>query len=151
MVSARLLEYTVNISEHVSGFLGGIHEVVDAAQGVVLGQRASLCVVRLQALLQSLYVIIAASHQGLTGDVVRHVLLGRRKLFVVRPTTGLVDKTARDAAHQQTILNSEFDNGIQARAALLQQHVQLIKLNNGKRETLLMGCIIACGRRDRIK
>lgn len=124
-MSARLPEYTVDVGEHVSGFLGGVHQVMDTVQGVVGGQRAGLLVVRVQALLQRIHVVVAAAHQRLARDIVRHRFLGRRKLIVVRPTAGLVDQPAGDATHQQTILDSELDNRVQGGAALLQQLVQL--------------------------
>lgn len=126
-MAAGLLEYTVDVGEHVRGFLRRVHQMMDPVQGVVLGQGTRLLVVRFQALLQSLHIIVASSHQRLSGQVVGHWLLGRRKLLVIRSATGLVDQAASDTAHQQTIGDSEFDDRIEAGAAFLQQLIQLRK------------------------
>lgn len=129
VVPLGLLEYTVDVCEHVGGLLGGIDQEVDSGEGVVLGQGTGLLVVRVQSLLQCLHVIVTASDQGLSGDVIGHGLLGRCKLLVVRAATGLVDHATGDATHQQTVSDPELNDGIQASVALLQQLVQLEKGN----------------------
>lgn len=125
MVPLGLLEYTVDVCEHVGGLLGGIDQEMDSGESVVLGQGTGLLVVRVQSLLQRLYVIVTASDQGLSGDVIGHGLLGRCKLLVVRAATSLVDHATSDATHQQTVGDSKLNDGIQTSVALLQQLVQL--------------------------
>lgn len=69
VMPTSLLEYTVNVGEHIGGLLGGVDQVVDSSECVVLCQGTSLLVVRVQALLQGLHVVVAATHQRLPGDL----------------------------------------------------------------------------------
>lgn len=69
MVSAGLLEYTVDVGEHVRGLFGGVHQMMNARECIILGQRTRLRVIRVQSLLQSIHIVVAASHQRLTSDL----------------------------------------------------------------------------------
>ena len=60
--------------------------------------------------------------------VVSHRFLGRIELFVVGPSAGLMEQSARDPSHQQLVVDTELDHRVQRPLPLLQQRVQLQKL-----------------------
>jgi len=58
-------------------------------------------------------------------NIIRHWLLGRGKLIVIGPPAGLVDQTASDAPHQQTVVDGKLNDSIQIGFPLVQQCVEL--------------------------
>lgn len=48
------------------------------------------------------------------------------ELIVIWSSAGLVDHAAGDAAHQQTIIDSKFDDSIQTGVTFLEKTVQLL-------------------------
>lgn len=67
----------------LAGFLAGVDTAPDTGLLVVVDNRGGLGMVGDQSLFQGCGVVVGTLNQGLTGDVVLHVLLGRVEDLVI--------------------------------------------------------------------
>ena len=68
--------------------------------------------------------------------VIGHGHPGRRELLVIAPAGGAVDEAARDAPHQQRVVDAELDHRVERLLARLEQLVQLLGLHHGARKAV---------------
>lgn len=80
--------------------------------------------------------VVRALDEGLARDVVRHGLLGRRKLLVVRAARRRVDEAARDARHEEVVVDEELDGVLDGLLALGEHAVELLGLRDVAREAV---------------
>jgi len=121
---------------HLAGLLAGVDSLPDARLLVVADDRSSLLVVGSKTLLKSFGVVVAALDQRLAGDVVRHGLLGRVEGSVVRPPAGRVHKTARDARHEQRVVDLELYGMLESLVALAKHGVETLCLRDSAGEAV---------------
>lgn len=77
------LENTEKTLPDLAGFLASVDAAPDTSLLVVVDNRGGLGMVGGQSLLQGCGVVVGALNQGLAGDVVLHVLLGRVEDLVI--------------------------------------------------------------------
>lgn len=120
----------------LAGLLGGVNGLPDARLLVVVDHRGGLLVVGLEALLESVGIVVGALDQWLARDVVGHLLLGRVELDVVAAARGGVDQTAGDARYEELVVNLELDGVLEGLVALAEHLVETLGLGDGAGETV---------------
>lgn len=85
---------------------------------------------------QSLGIVVGALDQWLTGDVVRHILLGRVEDLVVRAAGSRVHQPAGDASHEQRVIDLQLNGVLKLLLADSEHVVQALCLSNGSGETV---------------
>lgn len=102
--------------------MAGVNALPDARVLVVADDGGGLLVVGGETLLERVGVVVGALDEGLAGEVVLHVDLGRVEGAVVGAARGGVDEAAGDAGDQQGVVDLELD-GVLQRGLLLGQHL----------------------------
>lgn len=114
----------------LAGLLAGVDGLPDARVLIVAHHGGSLLVVGGEALLEGLGVVIAALDKRLAGDVVGHGLLRGVEDLVIGPARGGVDETARDARHEEGIVDLELDGVLEGLVALAEHLVETLGLGD---------------------
>lgn len=121
---------------HLAGLLAGVDSLPDARLLVVAHDGAGLLVVGGETLLEGVGVVVGPLDQGLARDVVGHGHLGRVEGQVVAATRGRVYQPARDARHQQGVVDLQLHGVLQLLVAVLQHGVETLGLGNGTGEAV---------------
>lgn len=131
-----LLENTKQAFPHLAGLLAGINASPDTGLLVVFDDRGGLGVVSRKTLLQRLGVVIGTLNQGLAGDIILHIVLGRVEDLVVRPSRGRVDKTSRNSGDQEGIVDLKLNSMLELLVTSFKHVIQTLSLSNSTREAI---------------
>lgn len=121
---------------YLAGLLARVNALPDARLLVVADHRGGLGVVGAETLLQGLGVVVGALDEGLAGDVVLHVLLGRVERAVIAAPGGRVNETAGDALDEERVVDLELDGVLQGLTPLLQHGIETLGLGDSAREAV---------------
>ena len=92
--------------------------------------------VRRQALLQGVGVVVAALDERLARRVVRHGLLGGVEDGVVGAARGRVDEAAGDAGDEEGVVDLELDGVLELLGAGVEHGVEVLGLGDGAGEAV---------------
>lgn len=121
---------------HLARLLASVEATPDTILLVVTNDRGGLGVVGTKTLLEGVGVVVGALNQGLTGDVVLHIHLGRVEGTVVATAGGGVDETTGDALDEERVVDLKFYGMLEGLVALLKHGVKALGLGNGTREAV---------------
>lgn len=121
---------------NLAGLLAGVDGLPDARLLVVAHDRGSLLVVGGEALLEGFGIVVGPLDQGLARDVVGHGLLWRVEGQVVAPARGRVHQPARDARHQQGVVDLQLHSVLKLLVALPQHLIEALGLRHGTGEAV---------------
>lgn len=120
----------------LSGFLAGIDGFPDARLLVVRHDGGRLLVVRAEALLEGVGVVVGSLDQRLARHVIRHVGLGWVEDLVVGAAGRWVHEAAGDTGDEERVIYLELDGVLERFLRLLQHFVELLRLGDGSWETI---------------
>lgn len=103
------MENTEKTLPDLSRFLASVDPAPDTGLLVVVDNRGCLGMVGGQSLFQGCGVVVGTLNQGLAGNVIFHVLLGRVEDLVVRASRGRVDQSASNTRNEESVVNLQFD------------------------------------------
>lgn len=121
---------------HLARLLARINGLPDARLLVVRHDGGGLAVVSGEALLEGLGVVVGALYQGLAGDVVLHVALGRVEDLVVRAAGGGVHEAAGDARDEEVVVDLQLDGVLEGLLRRREHLVELFGLGDGAGEAV---------------
>lgn len=130
------MENTQKALPHLARLLAGVNTAPDSGGLVVLADGGGLGVVGSQTLGQSVGVVVGALDQGLAGNIVGHVALGRVEDLVVRAAGGGVDETASDTGDEEGVIDLELNGVLELLLAGGKHLVQTLSLGDSAGETV---------------
>lgn len=89
-----------------------------------------------EALLQGVGVVVGALNEGLSSDVVLHVILGGVEDAVVRASGSRVNETSGDTGNEEGIVDLELDGVVELVSAVGQHLVESLSLGNSTGESI---------------
>ena len=131
-----LLENTEQALPHLAGLLAGVNASPDTSLLVVFDDRGCLGMVSCKTLLQRVGVVVGTLNQGLAGDIILHIVLGRVEDLVVRPSRGWVDKTSSNSGDQEGIVDLQLNSMLELLLTSLEHVIKTLGLSNRTREAI---------------
>lgn len=121
---------------HLAGLLARVDSLPDACLLVVANHGGGLLVVGVEALLEGVGVVVGPLDQGLAREVIDHGFLGRVEGGVVGAARGRVDQAARNARHQEGVVDLQLHSVLQRLVALPEHAVEALCLGHGAGEAV---------------
>lgn len=139
-----VLEDTQQALPHLTRLLAGVNAAPDTSLLVVVADGGGLGVVGSQTLGQGVGVVVGALDEGLAGDVVGHVALGRVEDLVVRTAGSGVDQTASDTGDEEGVVDLKLNGVLELLLTGRKHLIQALGLGDSPRETVQDETVNSC-------